>query len=226
MALLSLPQWACSQKGSVPMNPSITQSSEDRALKHKFRGVYGGELRVDSTFETDSVIIINVDTGYLFNIGMGSFRPGADKVSGYGGNLAGDRLAMPRHLRMMRYPADAKFLSPHRPPYYEGPPLVDVTVPVAERIPEETLEDLRKNGGSLRLKLRIHPDTLLVGWDIARSRSHSPNTTDASGLHIYVPSEYSSIGGDFCEATIFNGRVIKKGWYIDPNTKQRIETDY
>jgi hypothetical protein len=211
---------------SEPAGPSTAQPSEDATLKHKFRGVYGGELRVDSTFKTDKVVITNPDTGYLFNIGMGAFRPGADKVSGYGGNVAGDRLAVPRRLRMMRYRDDAKFLSAHRPPYFEGTPIVDVTIPVAERIPEETLDDLRKNGGSLRLKLRIHPDTLLVGWDIVRIRGHKPSNTDPSGMYIYVPSQYSSIGGDFREAIVFNGRVVEKGWYIDPKTKQRIETSY
>ena len=33
-------------------------------------------------------------------------------------------------------------------------------------------------------------------------------------------------GGDFREAHIFNGQVIRKGWYIDPKTGQRIETDF
>jgi hypothetical protein len=32
--------------------------------------------------------------------------------------------------------------------------------------------------------------------------------------------------GDFQEARIFNGQVIRKGWYIHPKTKQKIETDF
>lgn len=225
-ALLSLSQWACSHLEGAPMKRASALRVEDGDIKQKFRGIYGGELRVDSTFRTNRVVIINVDTGYLFNIGRGVFAPGGASVSGYGGNVAGDRLVMPKHLRMMRFPTDAKFLSADRPPYYEGPPLVDVTVPVAERIPAETLDDLRKNGGSLRLKLRIHPETLLVGWDIVRIRGHRPSNTDPSGMYVYVPSQYSSIGGDFREATIFNGRVVERGWYIDPKTGQRIETDF
>jgi hypothetical protein len=176
-------------------------------------------------FPVTTAVIVNVDTGYVFNGGMGSFGPGGSSVSGYGGNLAGDRLAMPKRLRMIRYPEGAKYLG-RKYPYFEGIPIVDVTIPVAERIPDETLDDLRKNGGALRLKLRIHPDTLLVGWDIVRVRAHAGSNTDSSGMYIYVPSQYSSIGGDFREATIFNGRVVEKGWYIDPKTKQRIETNY
>lgn len=215
------------------MKPSSALRAEDAVLKRKFRGVYGGELRVDSTFRTNRVVIINVDTGYLFNIGRGVFAPGGASVSGYGGNVAGDRLVMPKYLRMMRYPLDAKFLSADRPPYYEGTPIVDVTVPVAERVPEETLDDLRKNGGSLRLKLRIHLDTLLVGWDIERRPGYNPAHKDSAGNPVHVPAQYTSIGGDFCERQVWNvfidGRlrlVEKKGWYIDPKTGQRFETDF
>lgn len=224
--LAVLPQWACSQQQTGLMKPSTPLSAEDAALKHKFRGMRGGELRVDSTFETDSVVIINADTGLLFNIGKGVFGPGASSVSGYGGNADGDRLVMPKYLRMMRYPDDAKFLSAHRPPYFEGAPLVDVTVPVAARIPPEALDDLRKHGGGLRLKLRIHPETLLVGWDIARRPGYDPAKKDQFGNSVYVPAEYSWVGGDFREAIRFNGRIVEKGWYINPKTGQRIETDF
>lgn len=207
------------------MKPSMQSSAEDAALKHKFRGMRGGELRVDSTFKVTTAVIINVDTGYLFNIGMGVFGPGVDSVSGYGGNVDGDRLVIPKHLRMIRYPEEARFLS-RKLPYFDGTPVVDVTVPIAERIPEEALDDLRRHGGSLRLKLRIHPETLLVGWDIARRPSYNPAIKDSSGPPIFVPTQYSWVGGDFREAIRFNGRVVEKGWYIDPKTKQRIETDF
>jgi hypothetical protein len=138
----------------------------------------------------------------------------------------GDRLVIPKHLRMMRYPDDARFLSYDTPPYFEGTPIVDVTVPVAERIPDEALDDLRKNGGGLRLKLRIHPDTLLVGWDIDRRPGYNPAIKDSSGSPLHVRAQYSWVGGDFREAIRRKGQPIEKGWYIDPKTKQRIETDY
>lgn len=221
--LAALPQLACSQKEAAPMKPPTPLSAEDAALKHKFRGMRGGELRVDSTFETDSVVIINVDSGYLLNVGMGVFVPGGSTVSSYGGNVDGDRLAVPKHLRMMRYPETSRLLSRYKFPYFDGTPIVDVTVPVAERIPEEALDDLRRHGGGLRLKLRITPETLLVGWDIARS---DPPIKSLSGTPIFGPTRYSWIGGDFREAIRFNGRVVEKGWYIDPKTGQRIETDF
>ena len=173
---------------------------------------------------TDSVLILDAETDRLFNIGMGAFRPRGGSVFGYGGNGDGDRLVIPKRLRMKRYSDDAKFLSAHIPPYFEGTPLVDVTVPVAERIPDAALDDLRKHGGSLRLKLRIQPDTLLVGWDIARRPDYEPKSS--SGYPLFIPTEYSWVGGDFREAIRSKGRPVQKGWYIDPKTKQRIETDF
>lgn len=221
--LATLPQWACSQKENATMKPlEPPLSAEDAALRYKFRGLRGGELRVDSMFKTNRVVIINVDTGYLFNIGMGVFGPGGASISGYGGNVDGDRLVIPKHLRMLRYPEDAKLLNRDWVPVFDKAPLVDVTVPVAERIPAALMDDLRKNPGVLRLKLRIHPETLLVGWDISRR----DDIRDKSGERIYSDAKYSWIGGDFREAIIFNGQVMETGWYIDPKTKQRIETDY
>jgi hypothetical protein len=225
--VLALPQWACSQKDRAAMKSPAPLSSGDAALKHKFRGVRGGELRVDATFETNSVLILDAETGYQFNIGMGVFSPRGMSVSGYGGDVDGDRLVIPTHLRMKRYSEDARLLSPDVPPYFEGEPIVDVTVPVAERIPEEALDDLRKNGGNLRLKLRIHPDTLLVGWDIERRPGYNPANKDSSGHPIYVPRSFSWVGGDFREAIRSKSQGInEKGWYIDPKTKQRMETDF
>ena len=134
---------------------------------------------------------------------------------------------MPRLLRYMLFPEGAEFIGRYNFPYFSGPPLVDITVPVAERIPEETLDALRAMGdGMFRLKLRIHPKTLLVGWDIERRPGLDPKKRDSLGQIAYVAPVFSHIGGDFREARIRNGIVLVKGWYIDPETKQRVETDF
>lgn len=99
--------------------------------------------------------------------------------------------------------------------FYGGKTLGDYTVPVASRIPESLLEDRRRNGGGFRLKIRIHPDGPLIGWDLERGVGTGP---DGSKFH--------HAGGDFQEAHIYNGQVLRKGWYIHPRTGQRIETDY
>jgi hypothetical protein len=228
LPLIFLSQWACSQQEAEPRKPSTPLSAEDAALQHKFRGVHGGELRVDSMFDTHSVVIINADTGYLFNIGTGSFGPSGSSVSSYGGNVKWNRLPLPKHLRMMRYPEDARYLGRDKfsVPRYEGEPIVDVTVPVAARIPQDALDDIRKHGGGLRLKLRIHPETLLVGWDVARMPGYDPKKQTYPGIPDAVETQYSSVGGDFREAKIFNGQVVRLGWYIDKKTGRKIETDF
>jgi hypothetical protein len=50
----------------------------------------------------------------------------------------------------------------------EGVIAGDYTIPVAERIPDQVLNDIRAHGGNLRLKFRLKPDGILFGWDIER----------------------------------------------------------
>jgi len=95
---------------------------------------------------------------------------------------------------------------------FNGNIIGDYTFPVAERIPDEVLNDIREHGGNLRLKFRVQSDGVLFGWDIERA-----------GRNLSV---HSNPGGDFKEAHIVNGKAVEKGWYIDKQTGQKIETDY
>lgn len=52
------------------------------------------------------------------------------------------------------------------------------------------------------------------------------DSTDMQGNPTRYWEEYRMAGGDFREAKIFNGKVVRPGWYIDKKTGQRIETDY
>ena len=99
--------------------------------------------------------------------------------------------------------------------FYGGTVLGDYTIPVASRIPDALLEEKRRNGGGFRLKIRIHPDGPLIGWDLERGPGTAP---DGSKFH--------HAGGDFQEAYIYNGKVLRKGWYTHPRTGERIETDF
>ena len=95
---------------------------------------------------------------------------------------------------------------------FNGNIIGDYTFPVAERIPDEVLNDIRQHGGNLRLKFRVKSDGVLFGWDIERA-----------GRNLSI---HSNPGGDFKEAHIINGKAVEKGWYIDKETGQKIETDY
>jgi hypothetical protein len=50
----------------------------------------------------------------------------------------------------------------------------DYTIPIASRIPDEVVDELRRNGGGLRLKFRLKTDGVLFGWDIERFEGGMP----------------------------------------------------
>ncbi|MFZ6863891.1 hypothetical protein ACO0K7_14760 [Undibacterium sp. Ji67W] len=106
----------------------------------------------------------------------------------------------------------------------EGVIIGDYTFPVAERIPDEVLNDIREHGGNLRLKFRVQSDGVLFGWDIERAlpipNCNTREVLTCMATHLFSP------GGDFKEAYISRGKVVEKGWYIDKQTGQKIETDY
>jgi hypothetical protein len=215
-----LPQWACSPQEKSTMNADTAPlSAEDTALKHRFRGIGGGEKRIDAIGDLRPIALF-FPSGALFQKLSGPGRHAS--ISSYGGGGIGDNLVVPRTLRMIRYEEGSIPYGNAKPfDAYDGAVVTDVTVPVASRIPDELLNDLRRDPkGVLRLKLRIHPDTLLVGWDIERRPGYLP------GRDMYVPAVYSHVGGDFREAQIENGKVVTKGWYIHPKTSQKIETDF
>lgn len=209
----------------------------DAAIKYRYKGIPGGgELYIDATFHTRGRSLIYNARGILF--ARGQFAPGGGQHRSYFGDEKSGGLPIPKSLRMLRYPLDAKvnhqwdyvkFLD-DQPPYF-GEPLVDVTVPVASRIPDAVLDRIRKYKGSLKLKLRLTPETILVGWEVRNGRSY-PFKRDQWG-NAYVTDEDVMIGGDFCEAQavdrFVDGKIRlirKKGWQIDPATGQRVETDF
>lgn len=51
---------------------------------------------------------------------------------------------------------------------YGGPLAGDYTIPVASRIPASIFEEIERNGGTLRIKFRLKPDGVMLGWDIQR----------------------------------------------------------
>lgn len=206
---------ACSFGGKRNVAKSTRRlSDEDAELMHRFRGLVGGQLRVDSLFRVRGLNIFDED-GYLF-FATASLTPPHRANSSYGADFG-----VPKFLRVewrdkteMEPDGALKRGLPGRA-FYGGTILGDYTVPVASRIPESLLEDRRRNGGGFRLKIRIHPDGPLIGWDLERGVGTGP---DGSKFH--------HAGGDFQEAHIYNGQVLRKGWYIHPRTGQRIETDY
>lgn len=118
--------------------------------------------------------------------------------------------------------------SGERNEYWSGGKITGLfRVPIAERIPDELINDLRRDPkGSLRIKIRLHQNGVLLGWDIERRPGFNSKKRDKFGEAVYVKAVHSFAGGDFREAEIYNGKPVRKGWYIHPKTGERIETDF
>jgi hypothetical protein len=100
--------------------------------------------------------------------------------------------------------------------------LGDELIPVLERLPQDVFDGLCKHGGALRLKFRLSREGVYFGWDVGRPRGKAvpPNDTVSSRADHFV------IGGEFREGEIYNGKPVRRGWYIDKKTGQKIETDF
>lgn len=130
---------------------------------------------------------------------------------------------VPERLRIVWYDEAARMIGGR----IVGTIIHDQLVEVGPRIPQALIDDLRRDPkGNLRLKFRLHPDTVLFGWDIQRRPGFDPKKRDKYGEIAYVGPVHSFAGGDFREARIFNGRPERLGWYIHPRTGQTIDTDY
>lgn len=200
-------------RSSASRNVLATQlplSAENEALKRKFRGLKGGQLRVDSLFVVHGLNIFD-EHGRVFFLAARMTPPRGRATASYGAEFG-----VPKFLQVeWRDPKSPFRASGPNGAMQGGTIVADHTVPVASRIPDALLEERRSNGGGFRLKIRIHPDGPLIGWDLERGPGSAP---DGSKFH--------HAGGDFQEAYIYNGKVLRKGWYIHPRTGERIETDF
>jgi len=187
---------------------------DDEALRTRFRGVTVGELVTDSLTVIKGVVFYD-DRGYVIDSRSVS-GPNGRQRSSYPGGERG----VPTKVRATWRENPKAVWGKYGGIEWEGAILGDYTVSVAERIPDETLDYIRQNKTSLRLKFRLYDMGILVGWDVPKP---------FSGQRVngrYYPIEYVLVGGDFKEAHIVNGKVVEKGWYIDNKTGQKIETDY
>jgi hypothetical protein len=197
-------QTACSQEVPTNAAPAVRDAAY---WKRKFGDLKGGELFVDAFGRKNAVMIYREDGSRFYS--SATLHPRNASHYTYGAEFG-----VPITLRVVWRTGETR-ATPDGNDYQGGTIAGDFTVPVAERIPDEVLHDLRKNGGGFRLKLRVHDDGLLVGWDIRR------------GLGFFMT------GGDFKEARVVylgSGNETQsrreRGWYIHPKTKERIETDF
>jgi hypothetical protein len=202
--LTSVCQAACSnpsQDDAARSNRTTAPPARDADYwRRKFGNLKGGELFVDAFGRKNAVMIYREDGSRFYS--SATLHPRNASHYTYGAEFG-----VPITLRVVWRTGETR-ATPDGNDYQGGTIAGDFTALVAERIPDELLRELRKNGGGFRLKLRVHDDGLLVGWDIRRE------------------SDFVMASGDFREARIFNGQVLRKGWYIHPKTGQKIETDF
>jgi hypothetical protein len=196
LALLASVPWftGCSaSSGNVSTDP------EDVRLRQKFRGIYGGVLRVDAA-TLKEYVTITTEAGWQIS-GAGSLSLVNVTESTYTGNS----MPIPKAVRAIWRQGNVSLTTKG----WKGGTIVgDYTVPVAQRIPDDILDYIRKNGGALRLKIRLKDDGILIGWDVEKIvpyKGWKPGD-GPTGIHYLMP------GGDFREAQVYNGKVTDPGW--------------
>ena len=179
---------------------------------HKFRGIEGYEFFIDGFGGTSEEGVYAT----LFN--DQGLRLIAGRLWGAGNKKTSYAIPPPGLMKTLTTTAYTK---------RDGQPIYAITIPVADRIPDDLLDDLRRDPkGTLRIKIRLHLEGVLLGWDIERRPGYDPKKRNVYGNPIFVSAVHSFAGGDFREAEIINGQAVRKGWYIHPKTGQRIETDF
>ena len=197
--LVGVMSLACSQSApSNPAKPALT--AEEQALAYKFRGIHGIVTRIDAATSLYGTSIVNDKGGYI--AGNAHLSPKNVSNSAYGG------YGFPIPITIRATWREGEFKPLWQGGYTGGTIAGDYTVPVAERIPDEVLDYIRKNGGALRLKIRLHDKGVAIGWDI-EMRLPIPNLPrDYAGARNY--HEYRMPGGDF-----------REDWF-DADTRQMI----
>ena len=106
----------CDWVASHPSNPSNAHlSEEDRLLKFKFRGIYGGDKVISSHDEDLGPGALYLPNGGLFNLTGG---PGPiTSISSYGGSGKGDNLVVPKSLRYVRFDKESRIKGDSRFPH-------------------------------------------------------------------------------------------------------------
>ena len=213
---------AAAAAAAVPLTPAqVAYQASRQRMRDKFGPIKGAELVVDAMAGQE-----------LYGV---EFFPEHSDRQLYAKSLQSlttrTNMSMPleiaERVRVVWRKSDAHpIIGRHGEMTYADPIIGTELVEVGSRIPQEVIDDLKRERGGLRLKFRLSHEGVYFGWDIDRRPGYNPNRLDAFGKPYYAPPVHSMVGGDFREAELTNGKVVRRGWYINKKTGQRIETDY
>ena len=205
-----------------PISPEQARYLESRQRMLERFGRPGFELVVDAMAGQEFLAV----EFYPENAKYSFYRAGGQSLTSRA-NLSLSQF-VPERVRIIWRDSDTYVLNPDRVTSRRAGNIIgDETIEVGTRVPQELIDDLKRDPrGSLRLKFRMSDQGTLFGWDIERRPGFDPKKRDQWGEAVYVGPVHSFAGGDFREAKIFNGKPVRKGWYIDRRAGKTIETDY
>lgn len=183
---------ACAQ--SVNQLPSRMSGEADQVRMNRFQGVSGAEWTLSSVDELRWIEILDENGNYVE--APARMRP----------HIKSQRAlnSIPIKLKVTWREQDPNnpVYSGNRNESWSGGKITgSFEIPVADRIPDELLDDLRRDPkGSLRIKVRLHREGVLLGWDIERRPRYDRNKRDIYGEAAYVGPVWAKTGGDFKEA--------------------------
>ncbi len=205
-----------------PISPEQARYLESRQRMLERFGRPGFELVVDAMAGQEFLAV----EFYPENAKYSFYRAGGQSLTSRA-NLSLSQF-VPERVRIIWRDSDTYVLNPDRVTSRRAGNIIgDETIEVGTRVPQELIDDLKRDPrGSLRLKFRMSDQGTLFGWDIERRPGFDPKKRDQWGEAVYVGPVHSFAGGDFREAKIFNGKPVRKGWYIDRRAGKTVETDF
>ena len=219
-------------KPALQLTPEQQRYEESRQrMRQKFEGL-GAELQVDGTYEKQFLGVTfypaGSDRSFFESGGVGG--PGGEP---YSRGAITSLSEIPERARIVWRDSAQQIWDKDRDNKYlipAGKIIGDEIVEVGSRIPQAAVAQIKNlDRAGLGVKFRMGNQGTLFGWHVARRQiignDYKKNNIDLD-MPIQVGLVYSMAGGDFREAEFHNGKVVRKGWYIDKKTGLKIETDY
>ena len=201
---------ACAARNTQPPRE---YTDEEKRLLHKYRGIYGGVLYFDSRGKRKENITMSLADGRVWRTALTIDR-GTQQFTYTGALYIPTSVRIAWRTLDSRGKRDKQGIRDYHLGFEGGTVLGDYTIQIADRIPDDLLDEIRARGGALRIKIRLMDDRVLLGWDIEKRFV----TQYGRGI------EYVMEGGDFYEGVPKKGGFARRPWYLNAQG-QRVEVE-